>query len=78
MTMRKNSIFFRAIILGAQGVFYNLFCTYISTIYLGYSANSFCSPCIPYVPKIGPPLCGLLGRGGSVYIVHISFSFPAL
>ena len=27
MTLRKHSIFFRALILGAQGVFYNLFCT---------------------------------------------------
>ena len=26
MTLRKPSIFFRIIILGAQGVFYNLFC----------------------------------------------------
>jgi hypothetical protein len=26
MTLRKSSIFFRALILGAQGVFYNLFC----------------------------------------------------
>jgi len=26
MTLRKPSIFFRAMILGAQGVFYNLFC----------------------------------------------------
>ena len=32
MTLRKHSIFFRALILGAQGVFYNLFCT---------------SPCLP-------------------------------
>lgn len=26
MTLRKPSIFFRLIILGAQGVFYNIFC----------------------------------------------------
>ncbi len=27
MSLRKPSIFFRAMILGAQGVFYNMFCT---------------------------------------------------
>jgi ubiquinol oxidase len=27
MTLRKPSLFFRAIVLGAQGVFYNLFCS---------------------------------------------------
>ena len=26
MTIREPSLFFRALILGAQGVFYNLFC----------------------------------------------------
>ena len=26
MTIRKPSIFFRALVLGAQGVFYNAFC----------------------------------------------------
>lgn len=26
MTLREPSIFFRAMVLGAQGVFYNLFC----------------------------------------------------
>jgi hypothetical protein len=29
MTLRKPSLFFRAIILGAQGVFYNLFCRFL-------------------------------------------------
>lgn len=28
MTLRKPSIFLRAIVLGAQGVFYNLFCMF--------------------------------------------------
>lgn len=28
MTLRKPGLFFRAIVLGAQGVFYNLFCEY--------------------------------------------------
>jgi hypothetical protein len=28
MTLRNPSLFFRAIILGAQGVFYNLFCAF--------------------------------------------------
>ena len=28
MTLRQPSIFFRALVLGAQGVFYNLFCEY--------------------------------------------------
>ena len=27
MTLRRPSIFLRAMVLGAQGVFYNLFCT---------------------------------------------------
>lgn len=30
MTLRKPSLFFRGIILGAQGVFYNLFCKSIT------------------------------------------------
>lgn len=30
MTIRKPSIFVRGMILGAQGVFYNLFCTSFS------------------------------------------------
>jgi ubiquinol oxidase len=29
MTLRKPSIFFRALVLGAQGVFYNLFCEHL-------------------------------------------------
>lgn len=30
MTLRQPSLFFRAIVLGAQGVFYNLFCVYLA------------------------------------------------
>jgi hypothetical protein len=30
MTLRQPSLFFRALVLGAQGVFYNLFCMHIS------------------------------------------------
>lgn len=29
MTLKEPSIFFRGLILGAQGVFYNLFCSYL-------------------------------------------------
>ena len=29
MTLRQPSLFFRAIVLGAQGVFYNVFCMYL-------------------------------------------------
>lgn len=29
MTLKKPSIFFRALVLGAQGIFYNLFCEFL-------------------------------------------------
>lgn len=32
MTLRDSSFLFRGLVLGAQGVFYNLFCECISTI----------------------------------------------
>ena len=28
MTLRRPSLFFRVMVLGAQGVFYNMFCAY--------------------------------------------------
>jgi len=34
MTLRRPSIFLRAMVLGAQGVFYNLFCTHSHEAYL--------------------------------------------
>ena len=30
MTLKQPTLFFRALILGAQGVFFNMFCTYTS------------------------------------------------
>ena len=34
MTLRNPGIFFRALILGAQGVFYNIFCAFSSPMSL--------------------------------------------
>lgn len=30
MTLKQPTLFFRALVLGAQGVFFNIFCTYAS------------------------------------------------
>lgn len=30
MTLKQPTLFFRALVLGAQGVFFNIFCTYTS------------------------------------------------
>jgi len=56
MTLRKPSIFFRAMILGAQGVFYNLFCNsrLFHVIRFFYSLNSeFCPTLFPRPLVIG-------------------------
>ena len=52
MTLRENSIFFRGLILGAQGVFYNLFCAF-SVTFLVPMLNS----CTVLAYLISPRTC---------------------
>lgn len=52
MTLKQPTLFFRALVLGAQGVFFNIFCTYASW------PHGFVSP--PFLVlayMISPRLC---------------------
>ena len=65
MTIRKPSIFFRALVLGAQGVFYNAFCaSLLSALPPCYLTRASISPLVPRVAEDLSPL-RRVSRGGS-------------
>jgi len=49
MTLRRPSIFLRAMVLGAQGVFYNLFCMFPCQTWL--TLLTLFSPLLPCVSQ---------------------------
>ena len=70
MTLREPSIFFRALVLGAQGVFYNMFCKHCVQITQRYGLMYLLiSLGIPYLPKDMPSFRRLLRGGGCSHIV---------
>jgi hypothetical protein len=71
MTLRNPGIALRALVLAAQGVFYNIFCTFL-LLHLIISGAHACPPMSPvvyYLPENLPPFRRLpRGRGcGDVY-----------
>jgi hypothetical protein len=74
MTMRQPSLFFRALILGAQGVFYNMFCaSFIVSFFFCFvllTKGTF-SLLIYLLTSNIPSFCSLPGRRGGHYIARI-------
>ncbi len=67
MTVRQPSIFLRGLILGAQGVFYNMFCTSSFTLrryIVSADGNILASFVLPPFPESVPPF-RRLSRGRS-------------
>jgi hypothetical protein len=71
MTLRNPGIAFRALVLAAQGVFYNIFCTFFAYIDINSSAHAHppISPVVYCFPENLPPFRRLpRGRGrGDIY-----------
>ena len=51
MTLKQPTLFFRALVLGAQGVFFNIFCTYASWPH-GFVSRTAQSPRLYDLPPI--------------------------
>lgn len=71
MTLRNPGLPLRALVLAAQGVFYNIFCMFLPLHLIISSAHARppMSPVVYYLPENLPPFCRLpRGRGrGDVY-----------
>lgn len=71
MSLRKPGWFFRAMILGAQGVFYNAFCESLSPYGHTGTDPAQISPVIPYLPSHMSPFCRASGGRGCYYLVSL-------
>jgi hypothetical protein len=71
MTLKNPGIFFRGLILGAQGVFYNMF--FVSLFAWKKHSTDGQSVFIPHFPQDLSPICWLSRRGGSFDLVSGMF-----
>ena len=70
MTLRQPSILLRALVLGAQGVFYNLFCTPYYVLLFHYIDLCFAFSFILYdITKDLSPFRRVFGGRGRSYLV---------
>lgn len=75
MTIKKPSLFFRALILGAQGVFYNAFCEFLRLTSVNLPHHCY-SPVLPCLSPNLPPFRRVPRRRGCTYLV--SNLFPSV
>jgi len=76
MTLRRPSIFFRALVLGTQGVFYNLFCNPHYVLLIHRFDSCFASSFILYdISKDLPSFCGASGGRGRPHLVGLKIKF---
>lgn len=68
MTIKKPSLFFRALILGAQGVFYNAFCEFLRLTSVNLSHHCH-SPVLPYLSPNLPSFRRVPRRRGRTHLV---------
>ena len=71
MTLRRPSLFFRAIVLGAQGVFYNLFCRCEAPLQWKQPDFRSSSPLLYHFSPHVSSLCWSPRRGGRFDIVSL-------
>lgn len=57
MMLKQPTLFFRALVLGAQGLFFNIFCTYASWPHALVSRTAL-SPHLHDLPSIVSQICG--------------------
>lgn len=75
MTLRNPGLFFRLLILGAQGVFYNLFCMLsIDLPVLLMAAKQYhlsSSLLLPHLPSNLPQICGIPRRRSRYHLLPL-------